>query len=154
MKYTNLIIESINEDERFFKLATINDSGKDYVVLGKVLCDPSLSFDSNIGAIYIEETRLSISNDILYNTLHTIENEDEKKAIYGFVQSSGLTFLFGDILYYIYIPRSYKEKDQLIVEKMEKLKLRNGLDRFYKQHEKDILKYRTSFKDGVKIRIG
>jgi len=136
------------DDDRFLKLGVVADSGINYLVLGKVLPDRSLVFDNDVGTTWCEEMTGGL-DDISGHKIRQIDNEDELKALYSFVELSGMTSRFSKMIAYIYGVYPTEQAQIQYTSTLAKEGLTTGLDRIRTVFQTDISHHRGLISRGM-----
>ena len=150
MKYVDLR-PAIMDDDRYLKLGVLSDSGILYVVVGKILPDRSLIWDGDVGKVWCEELTTSNLDDVTGHDIQEVDNEDEKKALYSFLDQSGMLSRFAKMIAYLFVAFPSPEKQVAYTERLRKDGLTVGLDRMRQAFSSDVSYHRGLLARGMQM---
>jgi hypothetical protein len=151
MKYKKLAINLIEEDPRFMQLGIIEDSDREYIVMGKILPDMSIDFDRDVGLVWCELITKVQGAGIVMDKLETIDNDDERKIVYAFIEQTGMISLFSKIIKYLYNDWSSVQEQMYLQQYFERHGVLRGMDLVKSSFKKEIAYYQGKIR-GAKLR--
>ena len=150
MKYVDLR-PAVMDDDRYLKLGVVSDSDLLYVVVGKMLPDRSLLWDGDVGKVWCEELTTSNLDDVTGHDIQEVDNEDAKKALYSFLDQSGMLSRFAKMIAYLYVAFPSAEKQVAYTERLKKDGLTVGLDRLRQVFSPDVSYHRGLLARGMQM---